>query len=70
MSRKKITILDLQRKYQANDPLVMVTAYDYPSALIAERAGIEMILVGDSVGMVVHGLSTTVPVTMEMMLLH
>lgn len=70
MSRKKITILDLQKKRDKQEPIVMVTAYDYPSAMLAEEAGVDMMLVGDSLGMVVHGLETTVPVTMEMMVLH
>jgi 3-methyl-2-oxobutanoate hydroxymethyltransferase len=70
MSRKKITILDLQKKRDKQEPIVMVTAYDYPSAMLAEQAGVDMMLVGDSLGMVVHGLETTVPVTMEMMVLH
>lgn len=48
----------------------MVTAYDYPSAVHVDHAGIDIVLVGDSVGMVVHGHDTTQPVTMEDMLLH
>jgi 3-methyl-2-oxobutanoate hydroxymethyltransferase len=70
VSRKKITILDLQKKFEAKEPIAMVTSYDYPSTILAEKAGVEMILVGDSLGMVVHGLESTVPVTMEMMLMH
>ncbi len=70
MSRKKITILDLQKKFEAGEPIAMVTSYDYPSTILAEKAGVEMILVGDSLGMVVHGFESTVPVTMEMMLMH
>ena len=70
MSDKPVTILDLHRKYQAGEPIVMVTAYDYPSALLADRAGVDVILVGDSLGMVVLGYETTEPVTMEEMLIH
>src|SRR5688572_16030591 len=70
MSRKKVTLLDLQKKRDQNDPIVMITAYDYPSAVLAEQAEIDVILIGDSLGMVVHGFETTVPVTMEMMVLH
>ena len=69
-NRKKVTLLDLQTKWQQRTPIAMVTAYDYPSAILAGRAGVDMILVGDSGGMVVHGLESTVPVTMEMMVLH
>lgn len=52
------------------EPIVMVTAYDYPSAKLAEEAGAEMILVGDSLGMVVLGYDSTVPVTLEDMIHH
>ncbi|MDQ4074708.1 MAG: 3-methyl-2-oxobutanoate hydroxymethyltransferase [Chloroflexota bacterium] len=70
MARKKITILDLQKKFEAGEPIAMITAYDYPSAILAEKAEVDIILVGDSLGMVVHGFETTLPVTMEMMLMH
>lgn len=50
--------------------LVMVTAYDYVFARLVDLAGVDLILVGDSVGMVVHGLDSTIPVSMDMMLLH
>jgi 3-methyl-2-oxobutanoate hydroxymethyltransferase len=52
------------------EPIVMITAYDYPSALLYDQTGVDMILVGDSLGMVVHGFETTLPVTMDMMVLH
>ena len=70
MSRKKTSILVLQEKKIQRDPITMVTAYDYPSALAADRAGIDSILVGDSLGMVVLGYDSTVSVTMEEMLHH
>ncbi|RAS89706.1 3-methyl-2-oxobutanoate hydroxymethyltransferase [Priestia endophytica] len=52
------------------EPIVMLTAYDYPSARLAEQAGVEMILVGDSLGMVVLGYESTIPVTVEDMIHH
>src|SRR5437016_8347739 len=55
---------------RAGERLAVVTAYDYPTAVLAERAGIDAILVGDSVANVVLGHSTTLPVTMEEMLHH
>lgn len=70
MSRQKLTLLDLQKKRDRREPIVMVTAYDYPSAMLAENAEVDIVLVGDSLGMVVHGLESTVGVTMEMMVLH
>ncbi len=50
--------------------IAMVTAYDYPSALIADRAGMDIIFVGDSLGMVVYGEENTLNVTMEQMVFH
>ncbi len=67
---KKITILDLQAKKAKGERFTMVTAYDYPTALIADEAGIDVILVGDSLAMVVLGLPNTVSVTMDEMLHH
>lgn len=61
------TLLELKRTGQ---PFAAVTAYDYPAARLADEAGIEMILVGDSLGMVVLGLESTLPVTMDEMLHH
>ncbi len=68
--RKKCTVLTLKAMKRRQDPIVMVTAYDYPSAIAAQNAGIDVILVGDSLGMVVLGYNTTLPVTMEDMLHH
>ncbi len=70
VARKKTTPADLRAKKQRGEKIVRVTCYDYPMALLADRAGIDAILVGDSCGMVIAGLKSTVPVTMEQMIYH
>ncbi|ABR47397.1 3-methyl-2-oxobutanoate hydroxymethyltransferase [Alkaliphilus metalliredigens QYMF] len=62
---KKKSILDLMKMKKAEEQVAWVTAYDFPTASFAEQAGMEMILVGDSLGMVVLGYQGTIPVTME-----
>ena len=66
----KITITDLYQKKAEGRKITMLTAYDYPTAQIVDQAGIDMILVGDSLGMVVQGVSSTLPVTMDEMIYH
>lgn len=66
---KKITVRDVL-KMKGKEKIAMVTAYDYLTAKFVDTAGVDIILVGDSVGMVVHGFESTHPVTMEMMLMH
>lgn len=70
MTRRKTTILDLQSKKRQGEPITMLTAYDYSGGLLVDQAGIDLILVGDSLGMVMLGLESTVPVTMAEMLHH
>lgn len=66
---KKVTVPSIvQRK--GKEKIVAVTAYDYPTTLFADAAGVDLILVGDSLGMVLLGYPTTLPVTMEEMLHH
>lgn len=67
---RKLTTLELQHMKRKGKRISMLTAYDYPTAKHAERAGIDMVLVGDSLGMVVLGYETTLPVTIEDMLHH
>ncbi|MCL1790472.1 MAG: 3-methyl-2-oxobutanoate hydroxymethyltransferase [Peptococcaceae bacterium] len=66
----KKTVLDFRNMKETGVGISMITAYDYPMAHLAERAGVDCILVGDSLGMVVLGYESTVPVTMEDMLHH
>jgi len=69
-SNDKVTVRTLLRKKRRGEPITMLTAYDYPSAVAVDRAGVDVILVGDSLGMVVLGYDTTLPVTMDEMLHH
>ncbi|MGD8256720.1 MAG: 3-methyl-2-oxobutanoate hydroxymethyltransferase, partial [Desulfobacterales bacterium] len=70
MADKKVTVLEVQQAKSEGRKLVMVTAYDYPLGLLAAEAGVDIVLIGDSLGMVVMGLEGTVEVTMEDMIHH
>src|SRR5438067_6647374 len=67
--RLPVTLPRLAEMKRLGEPIVMVTAYDYPSAQVAEAAGVDMVLVGDSGGMTVLGYPSTVPVTLDEMLM-
>ena len=67
---KPVTIQTLQDKKSAGQPIVALTAYDYATARVVDEAGVDFILVGDSLAMVVMGYENTLPVTMDEMLLH
>jgi len=66
----KVTIPGLKQMKAKGEKITMLTAYDYPTALILDQSGIDMILVGDSLGMVILGYDNTLPVTMDEMLHH
>lgn len=67
---KKKTILDIQKMKIGGEKITMLTCYDYPTARIMDSCGIDVILVGDSVGVVFSGYENTLPVTIEEMLYH
>ena len=67
---KKKTILDFYKMKAEGEKVSWITSYDMPFASFAEAAGIDMILVGDSLGMVVEGFQDTIPVTMDMCIQH
>jgi 3-methyl-2-oxobutanoate hydroxymethyltransferase len=69
-TRKKITLPHLFKKVSAGEPISWLTCYDYPTAYLQEQAGVEMILVGDSLGMTMLGYDSTLPVTMDDMVRH
>lgn len=70
MTQRRKTILDIQSMKQNGEKISVLTAYDYPLARIMDEAGIDVVLVGDSVGTVVAGHDTTLPVTMDEMIYH
>jgi 3-methyl-2-oxobutanoate hydroxymethyltransferase len=68
--KKKKSIQDFYAMKEKGEQITYITSYDYPTATFAERAGIDMILVGDSLGMCVYGYEGTMPVTMDQMIWH
>ncbi|KVH97256.1 Ketopantoate hydroxymethyltransferase [Cynara cardunculus var. scolymus] len=67
---QRVTLTSLRTKHRKGEAITMVTAYDYPSAVHLDTAGIDIALVGDSASMVVHGHDTTLPITLDEMLMH
>jgi 3-methyl-2-oxobutanoate hydroxymethyltransferase len=68
--KKKKTIQEFYMMKEKGEQITYITSYDYPTATFAEKAGLDMILVGDSLGMCVYGYEGTMPVTMDMMIVH
>ena len=70
MGKDKVRVTDLARMKAERQPITMLTAYDYPFARIFDQAGIDLLLIGDSLGMVVQGADSTLPVTVDEILYH
>ena len=70
LDRKKHTLATLFKKVADGVPVTWLTCYDYPTAYLQEQAGIDMILVGDTLGMTILGYDSTLPVTMDAIILH
>ena len=68
--RQKVTLGNLYEKMRKNEPITMITCYDYPMAYLVEQAGVDMVLVGDSLGMTILGFDSTLPVTQDVMMPH
>lgn len=69
-ARKKVTINTLRALHERQEPIAMITAHDFPSAHVADAAGMDMILVGDSLAMVALGMEDTSEVVLEEMIMH
>ncbi len=70
MKKDKITTADIRQKKQKKEPITVLTAYDYPTGVWLDEAGVDVALVGDSLGNVVLGYESTIPVTLEDMVYH
>jgi len=70
MAKEKVRVTDLGRMKAEGAPITMLTAYDYPFARIFDHVGVDVLLVGDSLGMVVQGAESTLPVTLGEMIYH
>jgi len=70
MNKRKLTRLDLQKMKESGERVLWLTAYDFPTEQFAKEAGMDMLLVGDSLGMCVYGYSGTIPVTMDQCICH
>ncbi|KAG8532864.1 uncharacterized protein KY384_002742 [Bacidia gigantensis] len=70
IQRKKITLESLRSLYKKNEPITMITAHDFPSGHVADHAGMDMVLVGDSLAMVALGMEDTSEVLLDEMILH
>ncbi|MGB9698441.1 MAG: 3-methyl-2-oxobutanoate hydroxymethyltransferase [Thermodesulfobacteriota bacterium] len=70
MERKKITVPDIMQMKKEGKKITKINLHDYPTAVLADRAGIDIVMIGDSIGMVVLGYQNTIPVTMEEMIHH
>lgn len=69
-ARKKVTINTLSSMYRKGEPITMITAHDFPSGHVADQAGMEIILVGDSLAMVALGMEDTNEIVLDDMILH
>lgn len=68
--RKKVTLGTLRSLYRKGEPITVMTAHDFPSGHVADHAGMDMVLVGDSLAMVALGMEDTSEIVLEEMLLH
>ena len=70
LAEKPVTISTLNKMKKEGDRIACMTAYDASFAVLVDAAGVDLVLVGDSLGMVIHGYDTTVPVTVDDMIYH